>query len=497
MAASKNKYIGGNKMKRSLTKWMLATTATLGLLAGVTGCGNSDKKDAGKSETPTLLMYEIGQRPKNFDTLLKTVNKTMKEEAGVELDIQFIDYGDYKKKMSVIVSSGENYDIAFADNYVVNAQKGAYADLTELLPKYAKEAYEQLDSAYVEGNKVNDKLYAFPVNGNVYSQQVFAFDKAYLDKYDLDISPVKSYSDLEPLFEVVKKNEPTLALVATGPNFKVNENVDYIVDNNLPFVVRTSGDTSKIFSIYDMPEAQEDLRTMHNLYKKGYIQKDAATSSNTYPLGSQTWFMRAETQGPYDYGDTILTNAAGREIISVPITDKVKKSSNVRMANFVISSTSKYQEEAVKALNILNSNPEVMNTLVYGIEGESWEKVGDSSVKLLDGYQPDTHLSGWNVGNNRIIYTPENITPEQIEERDKNIQSATSSPILGFNFVPDNVKTEITNISNVMSKYQSGLNTGTLDPDETIPKMNEELQSAGMKKVLEEIQTQYDAFLKS
>ena len=37
--------------------------------------------------------------------------------------------------MSVITSSGENYDIAFASNYVVNAQKGAYADLTELYKK--------------------------------------------------------------------------------------------------------------------------------------------------------------------------------------------------------------------------------------------------------------------------------------------------------------------------------------------------------------------------
>ena len=39
------------------------------------------------------------------------------------------------RKMSVITSSGENYDIAFASNYVVNAQKGAYADLTELYKK--------------------------------------------------------------------------------------------------------------------------------------------------------------------------------------------------------------------------------------------------------------------------------------------------------------------------------------------------------------------------
>lgn len=483
-------------MKKRWKKVLFGTMAAMGVVTMLSGCGKKTSAEGKQGETPTLLMYEIGQRPKNFDQLLDKVNKTMVKEAGVKLNIEFVDYGDYKQKMAVVVSSGENYDIAFADNYVINAQKNAYADLSELLPKYAKETYEELDPAYIEGNKVDGKLYALPVNGNVYSQQVFAFDKALLDKYDLSIENVKTYADLEPLFEVIKKNEPSVVPIATGPNFKVNENVDYIIDNNMPFVVYTSGDTSKIMNIYDTPEAQRDLRVMHDFYKKGYVSKDAATSTNTYPLGSQTWFVRAETQGPYDYGDTILTNAAGREIVSVPITDKVKKSSNVRMANFVVSATSKYQKEAVKALNVLNTNKEVMNTLVYGIEGESWEKVGENSVKLLDGYQPDTHLSGWNVGNNNIIYTPEGITEEQVAERDKNIAEATYSPILGFNFVSDPVKTEITNISNVMSKYQRGLNTGTLDPDKTIPQMNEELAKAGMEKVLAEIQKQYDEFLK-
>ena len=43
--------------------------------------------------------------------------------------------------MSTIVASGESYDISLAQNYATNAQKGAYADLTDLAPKYAKEAY--------------------------------------------------------------------------------------------------------------------------------------------------------------------------------------------------------------------------------------------------------------------------------------------------------------------------------------------------------------------
>lgn len=414
-------------MNKKWKKIIVGTTMITGVSLLLTACG-SEKKAETKKDIPTLLMYEIGQRPKNFDTLLDKVNQTMEKEAGVKLNIQFVDYGDYKQKMSVVVSSGENYDIAFADNYVINAQKGAYADL-------------------------------------------------------------------EPLLKVVKENEPAVVPIATGPNYKVYENVDYIIDNNMPFVVRTSGDTSKIENIYNLPETKRDLKVMHDFYQKGYVAKDAATSTNTYPLGAKTWFVRAETQGPFDYGDTILTNAAGETILSVPITDPVKKSSNVRMANFVVSANSKYQKEAVKALDVLNTNSDVLNTLVYGIEGKSWEKDGEHSVKFLSGYQPETHLSGWNVGNNKAFYTPEGITEKQVKERDEGIEKATYSPILGFNFVPDKVKTEITNISNVMSKYQRGLNTGTLDPDKAIPQMNQELEKAGMDKVLTEMQTQYDHFL--
>ena len=65
-------------------------------------------------------------------------NKIIEKKVGAKLDIQYLGWGDYAQKMNVIISSGENYDIAFANNYVINAQKGAYADLTELYKKEGK-----------------------------------------------------------------------------------------------------------------------------------------------------------------------------------------------------------------------------------------------------------------------------------------------------------------------------------------------------------------------
>lgn len=104
-----------------------------------------------------------------------------------------------------------------------------------------------------------------------------------------------------------------------------------------------------------------------------------------------------------------------------------------------------------------------------GDEGEAWEKVdgSDDKIKLLDGYQPNTHMSAWNTGNNKILYTQESITDDMIAKRDQSIADAETSPILGFSFNTDSVKTELSNISNVMNQYLDGLNTGTVDPDET------------------------------
>src|SRR3712207_7986207 len=90
-------------------------------------------------------MYQVGDKPDNFDELMTIANKRIKEKTGATLDLQYIGWGDWDDKMSTIIASGENYDIAFANNYVVNSQKGAFADLTKLMPKYAKKTYKNLD----------------------------------------------------------------------------------------------------------------------------------------------------------------------------------------------------------------------------------------------------------------------------------------------------------------------------------------------------------------
>ncbi|MFD2389166.1 ABC transporter substrate-binding protein, partial [Enterococcus gallinarum] len=209
---------------KSWKKTMFAGFASAMLLS-LAACGSngesSDSDSNSADGVTTLLMYQVGDKPENFDQLMEIANKRIEEKINAKIDLQYIGWGDWDQKMSTIISSGENYDISFASNFVANAQKGAYADLTDLAPKYAKEAYDQLDESYIKGNTIDGKLYAFPVNGNVYAQQVLTFNKQYLDKYDIDISNINSYADAEDALKKFHEKEPNIASFAIGQTFNI------------------------------------------------------------------------------------------------------------------------------------------------------------------------------------------------------------------------------------------------------------------------------------
>lgn len=484
-------------------KYALASASVVTVAATLAACGNlvgdNSKSNQAADGKTVIKMYQIGDKPENLDKLLDNANKIIEKEAGVKLDIQYIGWGEYADKMNVMVQSGENFDIALAQNYVINAQKGAYADLTDLYKKEGKKLYDSLDPAYIKGNTVNGKIYAVPVAANITSTQNFAFNGPLVKKYGIDISGVNSYETLEPVLKAIKEKAPETTPLAINKGFIPSENFDYPMSNELPFVIDLKGDTTKIVNRYEIPRFVEHLKSMHKYYQAGYIPQDVATSDTSYDLTTDTWFVREETAGPADYGNSLLSRVANREILLSPITDNIKKNQTAQVANFIISNTSKNKEKAMEVLTLLNTNPELLNGLVYGPEGENWEKVEgkENRVRVLDGYNKgNTHMSGWNTGNNWILYVNDNVTDEQIAESKKVLAETGESPALGFNFNTEPVKSEITAVTNTMKQYAAAINTGTVDPEVEIPKLMDKLKSEGAyEKVLQELQKQYDEFL--
>ncbi len=72
---------------------------------------------------------------------------------------------------------------------------------------------------------------------------------------------------------------------------------------------------------------------------------------------------------------------------------------------------------------------------------------------------------------------------------------AESTQTLGFIFDPSNVKNEIAACNNVWDQYVPALETGTVDPDEYLPKAILAFKDAGSEKIIAEKQKQLDAWL--
>ena len=150
----------------------------------------------------------------------------------------------------------------------------------------------------------------------------------------------------------------------------------------------------------------------------------------------------------------------------------------------------------MKFLNLWFSDEELGNLISYGIEGEHYVLDENGMGKYLEGKDATTcayHL-GASISNiNRIRWESEN--PEYAELLVESNTNAKKSAGLGFGFDTANVTNEITQLDNVCSKYQIGLESGALDPEKYLPEFNAALKDAGIETVIAEKQKQLDAFL--
>ncbi|MEW4225719.1 ABC transporter substrate-binding protein [Rossellomorea marisflavi] len=466
-----------------------------GVLAACSGSGSEKSSGDSTDEEVKLTWYMIGTPQKDTKAVMKEVNKYTKEKINATIDMKMLDWGEYNDRMQVITTSGENYDIAFtsswANNYALNARKGAFLGLNDLMDKHGKDMKKLIDPAFLEGAQIDGELYAIPANKEVGQQAVLSFNNELVKKHNLDISNVNSIADLEPLLKVIKEKEKNVTPIAT---FDAYLPFDSILQEELPFAFRLDGNTDEVVNKYEEDITMETLKTMHEYYKKGYIQKDAATSTDSWPLETPNWFVRKEIYQPY--AEDVWSRSAGYEIVTRELHEPYIFNNSVTGSMQAISATSKNPERAMMFLNLLNSDEYLRNLLDKGIKGTHYEENEDGTIKDLPARVENYNMPSFAIGNQLILKLYEDDPKDKWEKFEEFNKNSTPSPALGFYFDSNPVRTEIAAISNVTSEFSPALLKGAVDPEEYLPAFNKKLKEAGMEKVLDEIQKQYDEWKK-
>lgn len=491
------------KKRRGLTLLLSLFLLTSMALAG---CGGKDNGGSGTAGTKTdstggeakstdkekpvkLIWYTISGPQKDQDKVMAEVNKYVGEKINAEIDLRLIDWGDYSQKMQVIAASGEPFDIAFtsswAFNYVESARKGYFYELDDLLEKYGQGITKALNPAFLEGSKVNGHNYAIPTNKELPAQAVWRFNKVLVDKYKLDVTKATTLESLEPMLKTVKDNEPDVYPIPSniGPYLPY----DFALEG-LPVGVSIDAKDFKVVNVWDTPEAKQVFDTMHKYYKAGYLPPDAATKQGNEHEKTGKWLV--DKQHTVPFADILWSDSLGYPIVSSPIHEPMVFNWSVTGSMQAISAKSKHPEKAMEFLNLLNTDAYLRNLVNYGLEGVHYKKLSEDTYEPI----PDSGYSmpAFTLGNMFLLYKLKEDPKDKWEQYEKFNSSATNAPLLGFQFDPTNVLTEIANVKNAVDEYGPSLNTGSVDPNKVLPKAIEKLKAQGIDKIIAECQKQLD-----
>lgn len=269
-------------MKYGKVKRILAAGCAVLMTASLmAGCGKKAETNSSGEEIVELTWYQVGDNQKDDSVVLEEVNKYTEEKIGVKLNIVKVGWGDYNQKMQVVINTGDAWDMCFTcswtNDYIQNAQKGAFLELDDLLKEEGSEMYDLIDSRFWEAAKVGGKIYGVPSEKEIGNMPMWVFTKELVDKYSIPYEDLHSLEDLEPWLQMIKEKEPDVVPMYLTKDYSAPTYMDKIQD---PIGIEYGDDSLTVQNVFDTEKMQSTLDTMRKYYEAGYINKDAATASD-------------------------------------------------------------------------------------------------------------------------------------------------------------------------------------------------------------------------
>lgn len=506
-------------MKKNFTSISLISLVALSLVAA--GCSKTETKPAatatpaatsGAIETPKAkeqpveisLMFP-GTPQKDVALVEAEANKYLKDKLNVTLKINAVDWGQWDNKLNLMIASGEPSDIVFTaawQRYAINVAKGAFLDLGPLIDKNAPDLRKELDPSFFEGSKINGKNYGVPTNKELAATRGVVYRQDLVDKYQLDVSKVKTWADLEPLLKVIKEKETDITpffYTSTSNGIFDAMDWDFLGDSNVPGVISKTGKSTKILNQLETPEYLDVMKLTRSFYKAGYINKDAATSTVTVADQAKAGkvFMWAEGLKPGKAAE--LEGYVGYKLGQIDLTVPTITTGDASGAMLAISKSSKNPDKAMQVIGLLHSDKFLNNLVNFGIEGKHYVKKSDNIIDAAPGIDPKNNPynpgAQWELGNQFLNYLMSNENPKKWDLFKEFNAKGVKSPALGFSFDAEPVKSEVAAIVNINKQYEAAIRTGSVDPEAKIAEYLAKQKAAGVDKIIAEKQKQFDAFL--
>ncbi|MFD2331028.1 ABC transporter substrate-binding protein [Cohnella sp. GCM10020058] len=473
--------------------------------AGSSAGSSASASASGSAAAANLKPYKLtlvypGSAPADLQLVQDEMSKYLTEKINATIELKPIDWGSWLDKTNLMKISGEQFDLIFTANwynYAIDVSKGQFLELSELMEKNGKDIPGVLGDDFLKGAKINGKLFALPTKKEFAQGFGFLLNKSLVDKYRFNVEGVKTLEDMEAMFKTIKEKEPGIIPIAGNKFSQTWGAANY--DGDLP---RDSKELKVVDRLTD-PKYIDFFKRMRQWNQNGWFDKDVVTSNDSDQaqnlIKAGKAFAIGQSLKPGK--DKEMSVQLGIPLVQVETAVPYTTTGEAQGAMLAISRTSGDADRAMMFLNLLYTDPKLLNMLDWGIEGKHYVKKSDNVIDYPEGVNGQNTgyptPGGWMFGNQFNSYLWANEDPDKWAQFEKFNASSEKSLALGFTFDPTPVKSEKAALENVDKEFINVLNSGAVDVDAAVAKYKAKRDAAGFQKVLAEEQRQMDEWAKS
>ena len=159
--------------------------------------------------------------------------------------------------------------------------------------------------------------------------------------------------------------------------------------------------------------------------------------------------------------------------------------------------TCKEPEAAAKFLELMYTDADVANLLLWGVEGEDYVVNENGEATYPEGKDSSNcyHCDEDWFPNCYITYPWEGLGGDFRDTSWDELQSTPVSKYVGLSVDTSSVADQITACYNASQQYRAILNCGQADPETDLPEFLKALEDAGIQDILDCYQTQLNEWL--
>lgn len=492
-----------------MKRYVCSLLCVLLMLGSVTAYASSEPAAIDFTEAPYTLhvCYAVMSEAQPDLALIEAkLNEATLKEINVKVELEAVSLFNMANIYALKASSQEKMDLIMlmpGYTYLANfASSNLIQPIDEAIEKWGTDIKAAIGDKLAAG-QFQGKQYAIPQIPLIKNGFGFNFNKAILDKYDIDVSAIKSLGDLDPIFELVHANEPDMIILmpeSTGGNIaSILMGAPDGLGSNFGGLRNRGLDDTKVVNIFETDEYVAAVKKVREWYLKGYISKDVTTTQES---GSRM-FM-----GGNVFSTAIASvNAAMGFTQPLPATailieEPTMMTADSQLFLWAVPTSAQRPDKAVQFINLLDASAELTKLMRFGIEGTHYEVNADG---IIDASKNANWRNYWMMFGDEAklpVYLgdlealPAGTTPEQFREMQAAWNANTKvSKAYGFTFDPTPVKMEIAACDAVNNEFAAAIGNGTVDPETEIKKFSEKLYAAGLQKIIDEKQRQLDEWL--